>query len=1366
MYQRALCAALSVALLASLSLFSAPSAGAADKGADLGGTIKAGYGVADNTWHVGAGGGQYTQKTPDNAQNAVTNGEVDPHGHSLVQKDSYGVQSRLTFRAIVVEDAEGDQVAFVKSDNYLAMDALQRRVGQILLLEGSEVSYDEIFHMASHNHYSPMYTTPSWGVWLFQDVFDIRAFEYQAQQMAAAIMMAEDNLVPAKMGATTVEHLLFKGMVARRGVADDGTPVGYPLDFGDFGLSVVRFDTLDGEPIGTIVNWGMHPEGLQGDNLITAEFLAPLERFVERATGSPVVFGQGDVGSAESGPAHPYEFPEGIPRQWNDSGYLQVERGGYLLAQDVVKAYEMIGQGDAIVPFDDDFDVAAGNYWAPGPYSHPYPSVSNCRSEPTAKGNTGVPIVGLPDCERFGGNPFGGQLGQIWDLMQGEGFPLPGHYDAPAFTGVEENLRLHLQAFKLGEVILLSCACEAQVDLILNLETRVDEEQGNVWLGYDWTERLDCTQPEPPDGDWTCVRKPDDPATPRSTYPNPLTFTDDAYERMKAQIYNDAGQNDAGDGSWDAPENALKAQAAEPDDKSEFGNIWGNFTHEELPAELGYKLPIGVGHAGDYNGYTVSYREYMAYDHYRKALTSYGPHTADYMNKNLMELAGELNGMPDAPDPVEDADEARAAADEARQVAWTTKLGAASFASYTAWRNSLPNDGGPAEATVQPEDIERFQAAMFSWRGGSNAVDNPTVKVQRCAEDSDCADDDDWVDFADQSGEIQTTLDFPNGMNGFASTYAGVQEWIWTANFEAFNAFPKDIGSTPEGTYRFVVDGLIRQDFADAPYHVESDPFEVSAWDGLKVNDLTLADGSVSFTVDTTYPTSYDDETEIPYIDKNTMQDEAIRDGELLNEDNVPYCKFCSFRPWATSGTIESATVTLVLPDGGHREVDAECVESTCTASAVEAQSAFIAPGSLTDDYGESNSQCFSTDQTDECPEENDSDLDDDGIPNDSDNCAQAANPDQADADGDGVGDACDDDNTDGPAGDSDTDGVVNEDDNCPDDPNDNQADVDGDGAGDACDEDSEDGPLADPDGDGRTNAEENTHGSDPHDACDPDDTVANCDADDDGIVNATDNCDNVANPNQSDEDGDGVGDACDETPDPTPTDGSSSSPPPEDPGGGSSSPPPGGDPGSGGGGNGSPSTAPSQTAAGDERGIASTSIAAERSRTRFRRPVVLSGVVTGDRSCAATHVSISRRVHGTDEFRELTTAEAGPDGTWNLAMRPRRSASYIARPEDTELCDGRVSTTIDVLVKAKVRIFGDRRCTPREAVRGVVRPKHAGTKVALQKRKRGSWRTIDRARLNRRSRFHGLRIDGCRAHYRVVWRSQDASNLRGAARI
>jgi len=894
-----------------------------------------GYGEADSTWHVGAGAGQYTAKSTDSVD-WIAGGEVDPHNHSTTQKNSYGVQSRLTYRAIVVQDAQGDQVAFVKSDSYLAMDYLSRRAGQILADRGSPISYDEIFHMASHNHSSPYYMTPSWGVWLFQDAFDLRAFEYHARAMADAIQRAQRNLEPARMGATKIDHRLFKGMIARRTVADDGTPAGYPLDFGDFGLDVIRFDSLlTDKPIAAMINWGQHPEGLDDHDLITGDFVAPLERFVERATGAPLVFGQGDVGSAEAGPGHPELIPKGIPRRWSHAGHAQAERGAFLLAQDAVRAWNAIGDGDALVPFSSNFDVAAGNAWVPGPLSHPYPSVSNCRTETTAEGAPGSPILGLPDCERGPGSAD--KTNMMWENLKVHGIPVPEHYDAPAFTGVEENLRLHLQAFKIGEVILMSCACEAQVDLILNLESRTDEEPGML-LGYDWTKRLDCTQTEE-GGDWTCTRKTDDPASPGSTFADPVTFSDARYRRMRAHLHNDAA-------GWDLPENAIAANA-EPSDPTK---IWGNFTHAELPPDLGYKLPIGVGHAGDYNGYTVSYREYMAYDHYRKALTSYGSHTADYTNTRLVQLAAELNdGDNDTTFDYEDYDAPRAEADEVRQVATATALGQASQRAYDTWRAALPDDAGPAEALTQPGDIARFDATTFSWRGGSNAVDNPVVRVQRKVGEE-------WEPFADQSGEIQTKLQFPEGANGFFDTYSGNQQWIWTANFEAFDAFPAEIGSTPSGEYRFVVDGHIRTDGSDAPYHLESQPFVVRAWDGIEVEDFRLGDdGSVSFVVPPIkYPRTY--ASEFPYV-AVAMKSEST-DGEIPPDERGQFCTTCSFRPWATGAEIATAAVTVVRADQSTEQVMAARGEDGrwhAPADLFEGDVAFVDRGGVVDTYGEIN---------------------------------------------------------------------------------------------------------------------------------------------------------------------------------------------------------------------------------------------------------------------------------------------------------------------------------------------------------------------------------------------------------------------------
>ncbi len=79
---------------------------------------------------------------------------------------------------------------------------------------------------------------------------------------------------------------------------------------------------------------------------------------------------------------------------------------------------------------------------------------------------------------------------------------------------------------------------------------------------------------------------------------------------------------------------------------------------------------------------------------------------------------------------------------------------------------------------------------------------------------------------------------------------------------------------------------------------------------------------------------------------------------------------------------------------------------------------------------------------------QDDDDDDNDGVLDVDDNCPLIGNANQADSDGDGLGDACD--------PDDDNDGILDTDDNCPTTANADQADADGDGIGDVCDDDSD----------------------------------------------------------------------------------------------------------------------------------------------------------------------------------------------------------------------------------------------------------------------------------------------------------------------
>ena len=93
-----------------------------------------------------------------------------------------------------------------------------------------------------------------------------------------------------------------------------------------------------------------------------------------------------------------------------------------------------------------------------------------------------------------------------------------------------------------------------------------------------------------------------------------------------------------------------------------------------------------------------------------------------------------------------------------------------------------------------------------------------------------------WEQWADQSGELPVTVEFPSGPETVPGYAAGQQEWRWTAHFEAFVA-PFDVGrpelATPAGTYKFVVSGERREGHAVVPYEIESETFEVAPWDGI-----------------------------------------------------------------------------------------------------------------------------------------------------------------------------------------------------------------------------------------------------------------------------------------------------------------------------------------------------------------------------------------------------------------------------------------------------------------------------------------------------------------------------------------------------
>jgi subtilisin family serine protease len=214
----------------------------------------------------------------------------------------------------------------------------------------------------------------------------------------------------------------------------------------------------------------------------------------------------------------------------------------------------------------------------------------------------------------------------------------------------------------------------------------------------------------------------------------------------------------------------------------------------------------------------------------------------------------------------------------------------------------------------------------------------------------------------------------------------------------------------------------------------------------------------------------------------------ADRDGDGVEdlEDNCPNTQ----NPDQDPGQLDEPGGAACEAGAPPSDADADGVDDSVDACRYEASvvSSIGCPGASDDADGDGQ-----PDAVDRCPGSDPNtvpplvtgcpDGDGDGLANLDDNCPAAANPGQGDADGDGVGDACE--------PDTDGDGRIDDHDNCVTVYNPNQANLDSDGLGDVCD--------GDVDGDGRGNG--------------------------------GDNCPTTWNAGQGDADGDRIGDACDSTP-------------------------------------------------------------------------------------------------------------------------------------------------------------------------------------------------------------------------------------------
>ncbi len=186
-----------------------------------------------------------------------------------------------------------------------------------------------------------------------------------------------------------------------------------------------------------------------------------------------------------------------------------------------------------------------------------------------------------------------------------------------------------------------------------------------------------------------------------------------------------------------------------------------------------------------------------------------------------------------------------------------------------------------------------------------------------------------------------------------------------------------------------------------------------------------------------------------------------------------------------------------------------------------------------------------------------------------------------------------------------------------------------------------------------------------------------------------------------------------------------------------------------------SPSKSPSPSPTGV--GLARTvTLFASKPKVGYQGTVTFSGrIFSSNSSCddQGESVRIRSRIHGANEFKDITTQQTDSQGNFQFTTKLESSADYVAVAPSHDVCAEAASASVTVLVKVRISI---RAADPtlRQGgtlvLTGKVTPKHSGA-VLIQYQKGKRWVRVGLSKLNKRS--------GYRASVPVNW--QGVRNFR-----
>jgi hypothetical protein len=214
--------------------------------------------------------------------------EITPQNLAKVNPNDFGdfvgVHDPIFARVLLLDNGRNTAALLSLDLNQTGnTDVLRARIQKEL-----GIPADNVMVSITHNHSAPMIGRPSPGSVAKSMGPEIDAYSnFVSDRIVAALKQAKAALQPARLGygAGRADVNVNRDLYTPKGYV-----YGHNLDGpSDKTVWVQKFETLSGEPIAVLFNYGVHPVTTRREKMISGDLPGAAERYVEQSFGNKVV---------------------------------------------------------------------------------------------------------------------------------------------------------------------------------------------------------------------------------------------------------------------------------------------------------------------------------------------------------------------------------------------------------------------------------------------------------------------------------------------------------------------------------------------------------------------------------------------------------------------------------------------------------------------------------------------------------------------------------------------------------------------------------------------------------------------------------------------------------------------------------------------------------------------------------------------------------------------------------------------------------------------------------------------------------------------------------------------------------------------